>query len=65
MNCCENKNIGCKNYENICINCGTIIDYQYVHENLFRDYDINISNMLYYKKSIYRRKKYLCKNVYI
>ena len=56
MNCCENKNIGCKNYENVsCINCGTIIDYQYVH--IYSDY----TNILAYKKSIYRRKKYLYK----
>ena len=27
MNCCENKNIRCNNYENICINCGVIHDY--------------------------------------
>ena len=53
MNCCENKNIACKNYENVCINCGTIIDYQYVH--IYSDYII--SNMLAYKKSVYRRKK--------
>ena len=45
----------------ICINCGTIIDYIFVHENIYRDYNMNISNMLYYKKSIYRRKKYLHK----
>ena len=29
MECCDKKNIGCKNYENLCINCGTIFDYQY------------------------------------
>ena len=56
MDCCEKKDIGCVNDENICINCGVIHDYQYVHENIFRDYNMNISNMLYYKKSIYRRK---------
>ena len=59
MNCCENKNISCKNYENICINCGVIHDYQYVNEISFRDYNMNISNMLFYKKTIYKRKKYL------
>ena len=57
MDCCENKNIGCKNYENVCISCGSIHNYQYVHENIYKDIDIKISNMLYYKKSIYRRKK--------
>ena len=62
MECCDDKNVGCKNYENLCINCGTIFDYQYLHENIYRDYNINISNMIYYKKSIYRRKKYLYKN---
>ena len=61
MECGKNSNIGCKNDENICINCGTIHDYQYVHENIFRDYNMNISNMLHYKKSTYRRKKYLYK----
>ena len=61
MNCCENKNIACKNYENVCINCGTIIDYQYIHENNYRDYRMNILNMLAYKESVYRRKKCLYK----
>ena len=59
MECCDNKNIGCKNYENICINCGTIHNYQYINELSFRDYNMNISNILYYKKTIYKRKKYL------
>ena len=27
MDCCDNKNITCKDHENICINCGTIHDY--------------------------------------
>ena len=59
MNCCDNKNIICKNCENVCINCGTIHDYRYVNEIPFRDYSMNISNMLFYKKTIYKRKKYL------
>ena len=59
MDCCENKNIGCKNYENVCINCGTIHNYQYVNEIPSRDYNMNISNILFYKKTIYKRKKYL------
>ena len=61
MDCCDNKNIGCINYENICINCGTIHDYQYVREISFRDYNMNMSNILFYKKTIYKRKKYLYK----
>ena len=59
MDCCKNKNITCKNCENVCINCGTIYDYRYVNEIPFRDYNMNISNMLFYKKTIYKRKKYL------
>ena len=59
MDCCQNKNITCKNCENVCINCGVIHDYRYVNEISFRDYNMNISNMLFYKKTIYKRKKYL------
>ena len=57
MDCCKNKNITYKNYEKVCINCGIIHDYEYVNEIPFRDY--NISNILFYKKTIYKRKKYL------
>ena len=56
MNCCDNKNINC---EKVCINCGTIHDYRYVNEIPFRDYNMNISNILFYRKAIYKRKKYL------
>ena len=59
MNCCNNRNISCKNYENICINCGVIHDYQYINEISFEDYDMNMLNILFYKKSIHERKKYL------
>ena len=59
MECCEDKKITCKDGENICINCGVIHDYRYVNEIPFRDYNMNISNMLFYKKTIYKRKKYL------
>ena len=59
MDCCEDKNITCKNCENICINCSVIHDYRYVNEMPFRDYNMNISNMLFCKKTIYKRKKYL------
>ena len=61
MNCCENRIITYKNYENVCINCGVIHDYEYVNEVSFRDYNMNISNILFYKKTIYERKKYLYK----
>ena len=59
MDCCKNKNIRCTNYENICINYGVIHGYQYVNEISFKDYNMNISNILFYKKTIYKRKKYL------
>ena len=59
MNCCRNKNITCKNCENVCMKCGVIHDYRYVNEISFRDYNMNISNILFYKKTIYKRKKYL------
>ena len=59
MDCCRNINITYKNYENVCINCGVIHNYRYVNEISFRDYNMNISNMLFYKKTIYKRKKYL------
>ena len=61
MDCCDNKNITCKDYENICINCGIIHDYQYINEISFKDYNINMLNILFYKKTIYMRKKYLYK----
>ena len=64
MDCCDNKDIGCKNYENICINCGTIHDYKYVNEISFRDYNMYMMNMLFYKKTIYNRKKYLYKKCF-
>ena len=51
MDCCDNKNIACKDGENICINCGTIHDYRCVNEISFRDYNMNISNILFYKKN--------------
>ena len=59
MDCCDNKNIGCKDCENVCINCGIIHDYQYVNKISFRDYYMIMSNILFYKKTIYKRKKYL------
>ena len=59
MECCDNKNITCKDCENVCINCGVIHDYKYVNEISFRGYNRVMSNMLFYKKTIYKRKKYL------
>ena len=63
MDCCDNKNTTCKDYENVCINCGIIHDYQYVNEISFKDYNMNILNILFYKKTIYMRKNIYIKNV--
>ena len=50
---------------NFCINCGTIYDYDFVRESIFREYNLNIDKMLQYKKSIYSRKNIYLKNVRI
>ena len=57
MDCCDDKNITCEDYENICINCGTIHDYQYVNETSFKDYNMNMLNILFYKKNYLYEKK--------
>ena len=64
MECCENKNITYKNCENVCINCGIIHDYKFINEISFRDYNVNVSNILFYKKTIYKRNKYLYKKCF-
>ena len=51
-------------FENICLSCETFHDYQYVNEISFRDYDMNMSNILFYKKTIYKRNKYLYKTCF-
>ena len=60
MDCCVNKIISCKNYENLCVSCGTIHDYKYINEISFKDYNMNMSNILFYKKLFIRGK-----NIYI
>ena len=59
MDCCDNKNITCKDYENICMNCGVIHDYQYVNEISFKDYNMNMLNIFFHKKTIYMRNYFL------
>ena len=44
--------------------CGVIHDYKYVNKISFRDNNMNISNILFYKKTIYKRKKYLYKKCF-
>ena len=53
MDCCENRAIRSINYERVCVNCGIIHDYEFV--NPFK------KNIVFYKKSVYKRKKYLHK----
>ena len=65
MNCCDNKNITCKNYENVCLSCGTVHDYYYVNEISFRYYEMNMSNILFYKKLFIKGKNIYMKNVFI
>ena len=57
MDCCDNKNVTCKNYETVCINCVTIHDFQYVNEIFFKDYNMNMLNILFYKKNYLYEKK--------
>ena len=57
MDCCENRIIICKDYENVCINCGIIHDYQYINEISFKDFNMNMLNMLFYKKNYLYEKK--------
>ena len=58
MDCCLNKNITKIKSEYICMNCSTIQGYEYVHFNV-DDYDSILENIIKYKKSCYKRKKYL------
>ena len=64
MDCCKDKNITKNKSEFVCMNCGVIHDYEYVHFNY--DYDSILNNMIKYRKSCYQRRKYLitkCKRI--
>ena len=65
MDCCENKNITCKDCENVCINCRISHDYQYVNEVSFSDYSMNRSNILFYRKLFMKEKNIYIINVFI
>ena len=60
MDCCLDKNITKVKSEYICINCGTIQGYEYVHF-INDDYDSILKNIVKYKKSCYKRRNYLIK----
>ena len=60
MNCCLDKNITKNKSEYICTNRATIHDYEYVHFNYNNDdYNSILNNILKYKKTCYKRRKYL------
>ena len=59
MDCCLDKNLTKVKSEYICMNCGVIHDYEYVHFNYNDDYNLVFNNMIKYKKSCYKRRKYL------
>ena len=58
MNCCKDKTIIKVKSEYICKNCGVIHDYEYEHFN-YDDYNLTFNYMIKYKKSYYKRRKYL------
>ena len=41
MECCEDKNINCKNYENLCLNCGFIDSFMII--NMLMKYLLKIT----------------------
>ena len=67
MDCCLDKNITKNKSEYICMNCGVIHDYEYVHFNYNNDdCDSILNNILKYKKTCYKRRNYLitkCKRI--
>ena len=66
MDCCLDINITKDKSEYIFMNCGVIHDYGYVHFNYDDDYDSILNNMIKYKKTCYKRRKYLitkCKRI--
>ena len=66
MDCCKDKNITKYKSEYIYMNCSIIHGYEYVHFNYDDDYNSIFNNMFKYKKSCYKRRKYLinkCKKI--
>ena len=64
MNSCENKSIIQKKNMNFCVNCCTIHNYDWIMFDIkYDDYNSAISNILKYRKSCYKRIKYLRKRL--
>ena len=60
MECCENKNIIRNKEMFVCTNCSTMHGYTWIEYDFkFNEYDQNIYNLLKFKNTIYKRKKYL------
>ena len=56
MDCCKDKNITKVKSECICMNCGVIHDYEYVHFNYDDDYNLILNNMLKYKNHVIKEE---------
>ena len=60
--CCDNKNIIFTDYH-VCINCGVIHGYKYIHEISCYENENNLNKNLI-SKSFYKRMNYLNKKLY-
>ena len=60
MECCGNKNIIFTDYY-VCVSCGIIHDYKYIHEISCYKNENNL-NKNFISKSFYKRINYLNKN---
>ena len=64
MECCQNNNILKDKEMYFCNNCGVIHGYSWIEYDFkFIEYNENIYNLLKCKNTIYKRKKYLIKNM--
>ena len=62
MECCNNKKIIFTDYY-VCMNCGVIHNYNYIHENSYYGNEKNTNNH-FISKPIYKRINYLNKKLY-
>ena len=62
MECCYNRNIIFTDYY-ICVSCGIIHGYKYIHENSIYENENNL-NKNFISKSFYKRMNYLNKKLY-
>ena len=64
MECCKNKNILKEKAMFVFTNCAMIHGYSWIEYDFkFNEYNKNIYNLLKCKNTIYKRKKYLNKNI--